>query len=451
MISREHELRVLVVAPTGRDGVLISNLLASNSIPCVHSLTAEMARSELRIGAGAVILAEEGLAPSDIAEWAAQIADQPSWSDLPLILLTLTGKVDRESQKRMLARKPLGNLILLERPVRPETIVSTVQAALRSRARQYQMRDYLAKNRLAEEALRLSEKLAVAGRFAASISHEINNPLASVTNLLYLIGTSSSLEEAKRHQEIAARELTRVSEIVTQTLRFYREPSKPSLVRINEVVDSALILYQGRLDHAGIEVERDFRESSSILAMAGELRQVVLNLIGNALDAIGHDGRLKIRIANTHEHRNGARAGIRLTVADNGSGIPAEIRRTLFEPFVSSKGDRGTGLGLWISSQIIARHGGRIEVKSSARPPSAGTVFSVFLPLVPSETHATSEVPRDVLLTEAEHAGVSRTDPELDAVSAHSLVSAMQPASLKSLGTSQELIGGGRFVGRWRR
>ena len=145
MISREHELRVLVVAPTGRDGVLISNLLASNSIPCVHSLTAEMARSELRIGAGAVILAEEGLAPSDIAEWAAQIAAQPSWSDLPLILLTLTGKVDRESQKRMLARKPLGNLILLERPVRPETIVSTVQAALRSRARQYQMRDYLAK------------------------------------------------------------------------------------------------------------------------------------------------------------------------------------------------------------------------------------------------------------------------------------------------------------------
>src|ERR1700722_16642591 len=220
MISREHELRVLVVAPTGRDGVLISNLLASNSIPCVHSLTAEMARSGLRIGAGAVILAEEGLAPSDIAEWAAQIADQPSWSDLPLILLTLTGKVDRESQKRMLARKPLGNLILLERPVRPETIVSTVQAALRSRARQYQMRDYLAKNRLAEEALRLSEKLAVAGRFAASISHEINNPLASVTNLLYLIGTSSSLEEAKRHQEIAARDLTRASEISTQTRRF---------------------------------------------------------------------------------------------------------------------------------------------------------------------------------------------------------------------------------------
>jgi signal transduction histidine kinase len=405
-----------------------------------------MAQIELRIGAGAVILAEECLALTDIAEWAAQIADQPSWSDLPLILLTLTGEVDRESQRRMLARKPLGNLILLERPVRPETFVSTVQAALRSRARQYQMRDYLAKSHLAEEALRRSEKLAVAGRLAASISHEINNPLASVTNLLYLISTSSSLEEAKRHEEIAARELTRISEIVTQTLRFYREPSKPSMVRINEIVDSALSLYQARLDHAGIVVERDFRESSPILAMAGEIRQVVLNLIGNASDAIGHDGRLKVRIANTHEHRNGSRPGVRLTVADTGSGIPAEIRRTLFEPFVSSKGDRGTGLGLWISSQIVSRHGGRIEVKSSARSPSEGTVFSVFLPLVSSEVHATSEVPREVLLPEPELEDVLLTDQ--DALSAHLMVSTGRPASLKSLGVSQELIGVGPFVGR---
>jgi signal transduction histidine kinase len=382
-MSPEHEQRVLVIAPTGRDGLLICNLLTSKSISCVPLPTMEMARTELSLGAGAVILAEEALRVPDIAEWAAQIAEQPSWSDLPLILLTVTGEVNRESQKEMLARRPLGNLVLLERPVRPETLVSTVQAALRSRRRQYQMRDYLVQSRVAEEALRRSEKLAVTGRLAASIAHEINNPLASVTNLLYLIGGSSSLEEAKKYTQIAATELARVSVIVTQTLTFYREQSKPAIVQVTEIVDSALSLYRPRIVAADIVVERDFRECSPVLAMAGELRQVMLNLIGNSLDAIGRDGTLKIRTSNAREHSNGSRAGIRLTIADSGSGISPEIRKTLFEPFVSTKGDTGTGLGLWVSSQIVQRHGGTIQVKSRVLSPYTGTVFSVFLPLQP--------------------------------------------------------------------
>jgi signal transduction histidine kinase len=382
-MSPEHEQRVLVIAPTGRDGLLICNLLTSKSISCVPLPTMEMARTEFSLGAGAVILAEEALRLPDIAEWAAQIAEQPSWSDLPLILLTVTGEVNRESQKKMLARRPLGNLVLLERPVRQETLVSTVQAALRSRRRQYQMRNYLVQSRVAEEALRRSEKLAVTGRLAASIAHEINNPLASVTNLLYLIGGSSSLEETKKYTQIAATELARVSAIVTQTLRFYREQSKPAIVQVTEIVDSALSLYRPRIVAADIVVERDFRECSPVLAMAGELRQVMLNLIGNSLDAIGRDGTLKIRTSNAREHSNGSRAGIRLTVADSGSGICPEIRKTLFEPFVSTKGDTGTGLGLWVSSQIVQRHGGTIQVKSRVLSPYTGTVFSVFLPLLP--------------------------------------------------------------------
>ena len=381
MTSRENELRVLVVAPTGRDGALVCNLLLSNGISCFSSATAEMALVEFASGAGALILAEEALTLPAISQWATQIAAQPSWSDFPFILLTASGEVDDESRRRMRVREPLGNVMLLERPVRPETFVSTVQAALRSRGRQYQMRDYITKNHAAEEAIRRSEKLAVAGRLAASISHEINNPLASVTNLLYLIGTSSSLKEAKKHKEIAANELARISEIVTQTLRFYREPSKPTLVLLTEIVDSALILYQARLTYAEIAIERDFRKCQPILAMSGELRQVTLNLIGNALDASNQGGRLKIRVSNTRERRNGARPGVRLTVADTGSGISPEIRKTLFEPFVSTKGDTGTGLGLWISSEIVHRHSGTIQVKSSTLSQSTGTVFSVFLPL----------------------------------------------------------------------
>jgi signal transduction histidine kinase len=252
------------------------------------------------------------------------------------------------------------------------------------------MRDFLYEYRATEEALRRSEKLAVAGRLAASIAHEINNPLESVTNLFYLIGTSTSLEDAKKHSEVAEKELARVSQIVTQMLRFYREPSKLAYVQIHEILNSAITLYQQRLAHAEIVIERDFRECSPIFAMAGEIRQVILNLIGNALDATGRGGTLTLRVANTHEHSNGSRPGIRLTIADNGSGIKPEIRKTLFEPFVSTKGNMGTGLGLWISSEIIRKHGGTIQVKSSVLPPSTGTIFSVFLPLTHAEDHATA-------------------------------------------------------------
>jgi signal transduction histidine kinase len=380
MTGPEDELQVLVVAPSGRDGPLICNLLTSKRISCVPVPSAVMARIESKMGTGAVILAEEALTLAAIDEWAELISEQPSWSDLPIILLTARGEVDQESQRKMLVRQPLGNLVLLERPVRPETFVSTVQAALRSRSRQYQMRDYLAQHQVVEEALRRSEKLAVVGRLAASMAHEINNPLAAVTNLLYLIGASTTLEESKAYAEIAASELARVSEITIQTLRFYREPVKPTNVHMSEIVESALALYRTRLNSARIAVERDFRESYPIMAKAGELRQLTLNLIGNAVDAIGREGTLKIRVSNSHEHSNGSRRGIRLTVADTGPGIHPAIRTTLFDPFVSTKGDTGTGLGLWVSSEIVRRHGGTIRVKSRARSQSTGTVFSVFLP-----------------------------------------------------------------------
>jgi signal transduction histidine kinase len=387
MTGPENELRVLVVAPTGRDSVLICNLLAGNGIACVHSATPEMALAEFGMGAGALILAEEALSLSAISQWAARILEQPSWSDFPLILLTASGGVDEENRRRMRARQPLGNIVLLERPVRPETFISTIRAALRSRERQYQVREFIATSRAAEEAIRRSEKLVVASRLAASISHEINNPLASVTNLLYLIGISHSLDEAKQHQEIAANELARVSEIVTQSLRFYRQQTKPALVRICDIVDSALTMYQARLVNAEIVTEKEFRNCSPIVAREGELRQVILNLIGNSMDALGHGGKLKIRISNTREFRNGARAGVRLTVADSGSGISPAVRKTLFEPFVTTKPLTGVGLGLWISSEIVRRHSGTIQVKSSALSKSKGTVFSVFLPANQTDGH----------------------------------------------------------------
>ena len=385
--SLERDLRVMVVAPTGRDGIMICNLLSSKGIQCVNSETTEMALAEMDEGSGAVILADEELSLANIAKWTAEIADQPSWSDFPLIVLTNAGEVDRETQRKLFLLQPLGNLVLLERPIRPETLVSTVLAALRSRRRQYQIREYLAERHKAEDALRKSEKLAVSGRLAASIAHEINNPLESVVNLLYLISTCSRLEESKRYTVTAMSELARVSEIVTSTLKFHRQQSNPCEVQITEIVDSALVLYQGRMNSAQIVIERDFQECLPIFAMAGELRQLIINLIGNAVDAMARTGgTLRLRITNTREYSNGARPGVRLTIADTGSGINPDIKKKIFEPFISTKGDTGTGLGLWVSYGIVQKHGGSIQVKSRAISPATGTVFSVFLPLQPQFT-----------------------------------------------------------------
>ncbi|HSK43163.1 MAG TPA: ATP-binding protein [Candidatus Binatia bacterium] len=378
----DPDLHVLVVAPTGRDATLIVALLKKEGIDCSVCSSSEEALERMP-GSGAMVVAEEVFTPSNIAAWGQKISTQSSWSDYPLIVLTVAGAVDPNSQKKMLFREPLGNVVLLERPIRPETLVSTVQASLRSRRRQYLIRDHLAQRRKTEEALLRSEKLAVAGRLAASIAHEINNPLESVTNLLFLIGTSSTMDEARIYAATANDELARVSEIAIHTLKFFRQLSKPTSVYLTELVDSALVLYQARLISACVTVQKDFRACPPITAMAGELRQVIVNMVGNALDAMRGGGTLNIRIDRGREYSNGSRHGMRLTIADSGAGISPEIKSRLFEPFVSSKGDTGTGLGLWVSSEIIRKHGGTIRFKTSSSPPSTGTVFSIFLPAEP--------------------------------------------------------------------
>jgi len=378
----DPDLHVLVVAPTGRDAALIAALLTKEGINCKICSSSEEALERV-VGSGAMVVAEEVFTPSNIAAWGRKIATQSSWSDYPLIVLTVAGAVDPNSQKKMLFREPLGNVVLLERPIRPETLVSTVQASLRSRRRQYLIRDYLTQRRKTEAALLRSEKLAVAGRLAASIAHEINNPLASVTNLLYLIETCSNMEEAKIYAATATDELARVSEIAIHTLKFFRQLSKPTSVYLTDLVDSALVLYRARLVSACVTVAKDFRACPPITAMAGELRQVVVNLVGNALDAMRSGGILSIRIDRGREYSNGSRPGMRLTIADSGAGIAPEIKIRLFEPFVSTKGETGTGLGLWVSSEIIRKHGGTIRFKSSSSPPATGTVFSIFLPAEP--------------------------------------------------------------------
>ncbi len=382
------DLRIIVVAPTGRDAQLICELLARNGLEAVPCLNCEAACEEAKKGVGAFLLADEALSPATIAPLSKVIALQPSWSDLPVIVLTGTGHSTPMSEARRKLREPLGNVILIERPVRPETLASTARSSIRARSRQYQARDFLRQEFLAAEALRKAEKLAVAGRLSATIAHEINNPLEAVTNLHYLMRSASSIEEIKAYLETADYELQRVIEITRQTLRFYRETSNAAPVEIPALLDSVLKFYERRLNTNSVAVHRQFEEGCSIVGFAGELRQVMFNLVSNALDAMPNGGRLHVRVRSTTQQRDGLQPGVRIVVADSGAGIPAAVRAKIMEPFVSTKQNTGTGLGLWVSSEIIRKHKGSIRYRSRV---GEGTVFLVSLPCAGPQLDSSSE------------------------------------------------------------
>jgi PAS domain S-box-containing protein len=253
--------------------------------------------------------------------------------------------------------------------------------------------------RRSEETLRRTEKLAAAGQLAASIAHEINNPLEAVTNLLFLLSVQPSLDgEARRFAEMAQHELARVSEIAQQTLRFYKPSTAPAVANVAEVLDSMLTLHSGRIHTLRVDVERRYSREVELYCMAGGLRQVFANLITNALDALEEGGRLYIRACPSRSWKDG-RAGVRVVVADNGCGMSAAVRRRIYEPFFTTKMATGTGLGLWVTQDILAKHQGTIAVRSRAESPGPrGTVFMLFFPedgvqpAVPAELQVAAEM-----------------------------------------------------------
>jgi PAS domain S-box-containing protein len=233
-----------------------------------------------------------------------------------------------------------------------------------------------------EAALMQSEKLVAVGRLASSIAHEINNPLESVVNLLYLVEQMAVDETMKRYVQTAQEELARVAQITTQTLRFFKQSTAPAQTRPAELVDSVLALYRGRLARARVTVERRVRSEGRGLLLDGELRQVLNNLVSNALDAMRDGGVLRIGAVDWTDSRTG-RAGLRMTVADTGSGIAKKDLGKIFEPFYTTKGLTGTGLGLWVSEQLIKKNEGHIAVRSSRGGKHRGTIFSLFVPYMP--------------------------------------------------------------------
>ncbi len=232
-----------------------------------------------------------------------------------------------------------------------------------------------------EQALMQSEKLAAVGRLASSIAHEINNPLEAVTNLIYLARQRALLPEVQEYLESADRELRRVSAIANQTLRFHRQSTHPRSVRCDELIGSVLSIFQGRFLNTNIIVETRNRVSPSVKCFEGEIRQVLSNLVANAIDAMQpRGGRLLVR-CRVATHWKTSRHGVAFTVADTGGGMSQQTLQRIFDAFFTTKDMNGTGLGLWISKDIVERHGGELRVRSSQRPSASGTVFVLFLPV----------------------------------------------------------------------
>ena len=234
--------------------------------------------------------------------------------------------------------------------------------------------------KLAEAALLRSEMLAMAGRMAASIAHEINNPLEATMNTLYLARTTADgPAEALEYMEIAEGELMRIAHITRQSLGFYREFSAATSNSVCELIESVVNLLQAKIRSTGAIIEPQCKVPMQVVGNAGELRQVLANLLANSLDAIGQDGKIVVRASASVDAKDGSR-WVRVAVSDGGTGMTAETMRSIFDPFFTTKGTVGTGLGLWVCRQLVEKHGGSIRVRSNTDGLRRGTTFSVLLP-----------------------------------------------------------------------
>ncbi len=241
-----------------------------------------------------------------------------------------------------------------------------------------------------EEALKMSERLAATGRLAHSIAHEINNPLEAVGNLLYLIEQECSEAERKTYLTQATAELARVSRITKQTLAFYREATSPVNLDVGELVDSVLSLYGPQLASRKISIHRQYASGLTIPGLPSALQQAIANILSNAIEASNPGDKITVRVSRSRDWRSLRCEGVRVLIADQGRGIPFDLRKRVFDAFFTTKGTKGSGLGLWLSLGIFHKHGGHVHLRSSVVSGRSGTCFSIFLPSRPYEGPGTS-------------------------------------------------------------
>ncbi len=391
---------ILIFAPTGRDPELIARMLAGlqltpRALPSIGELCAEIGS-----GAGIVILAEEALTPESALRLVETIEAQPSWSDIPVLLLTTAVAIARTSQPVLEALRQRANVTLLERPVHPLTLISAVQSALRARRRQYDVRDYLADRQRSEERVRQAQKMDAVGKLAGGVAHEVNNMMTAVIGFAdYALKQLPADHPVRPDIEEVIKAGTRAAAVTQQLLAFSRrQPHQPSLLSLQEVIPELSKLLErllGAEHELRLEVPRDL---PPVLADRNQLEQVLVNLALNARDAMEPGGRLVIAgsiveiddgtpPSSVVEIRTGRYVRIRVT--DTGQGMGPEAREHAFEPFYTTKPlGQGTGLGLSTVYGIIKQSGGYVWIDSRL---GEGTTITVDLPAVSEALPAPAE------------------------------------------------------------
>ncbi len=296
-------------------------------------------------------------------------------------LLHAVFPVSREETERTLQSTGSwnGNLTMRTRDGR-ELIVATRKVLNREGDAILEIQRDITTQIQAEEALRQTEKLAAMGRVAGIIAHEINNPLEAITNAFYLLRNHPSLdEEAHYYASLAEQELQRVAHITRQTLSFYRDSKQPIAVSVPDLLDNVIELQQRAIVLNHIALQKQYSAQGMVRGFPGELRQVFLNLIGNAIQAMPDGGTLRLRVADATDPET-QRRGIAVSVIDTGAGIRPEDAKRIFQPFFTTKSAKGTGLGLWISRGIVQKYEGNIRFRTLRSGSGIYTCFRVFLP-----------------------------------------------------------------------
>lgn len=255
----------------------------------------------------------------------------------------------------------------------------------------------ITERRQAESALARADKLASVGRLSAAMAHEVNNPLEALTNLIYLARVQSADAEVRQNLEQAELELGRIAHITRQSLGFYRDNSSLTMFSVASMVNQAVTFYLARASVRGVALKTDLRSDVELLGSAAELRQIMSNLLSNSLDACEAGASIRVSLRKDRDRHTGD-VGARIVIADSGCGIASEKLAAIFEPFYTTKGSTGTGLGLWVTRQLIEKHGGSIRVRSSNKGTRKGTIFRIFLPAVHAEISAASAMTGEGLL-----------------------------------------------------
>ena len=319
-------------------------------------------------------------------------------------IFTVTHEADRDECQRHIGRLLAGEIrsyVLEKRYVRPsgEAIwvrnsFSLLQGEDGRPTHIILICSDITERRRAEQLLLESEKLATVGQLASSIAHEISDPLEAVMNLLFLATESEDVTEARQYAVQAQAEINYVAQITTQMLHFRKQGAQPVPTRVTEIIGSVLTLYKAKLAQARVRVHLITEDAPDLLCYPGEIRQVFANIIRNAMEAMPKGGDLRVRVRPGTHWTTGCR-GVRITVADTGQGIPAGVRAKIYEPFFTTKGSSGTGLGLWVTSKILQKHRGCMFVRSSNNPKDSWTAFSIVFPCTGAEGEAAglTEVP----------------------------------------------------------